>query len=517
MRLHPAVLLPTLLLPVAALAQPGAANLVSLVNLATAEVTELPTQGRGDLLLASDGNFYIASFGGGRGYGALARLTPEGELTTLHSFLAGDEGYQPYATLMQASDGNLYGTTYLGGDRNGGTVFRATLSGELTTLHSFDRGKRDARQPYTGLVQAGDGDLYGTTFMGGSENRGVVFRISLSGTYSVVHEFTGDDGGSPEGALVAGPDGALYGTTLEGGENNRGTIYRLGTDGQLTTLFSFPPLGPFNAEGLATNDTGTNPRAGLTLGADGNFYGTAYQGGEGGKGTVYRMTPAGELTVLHHFAGGAHDGALPTGGVTLDAAGNLYGTTQQGGMLNRGTAWQVSPDGEFTLLHAFVGSSLDGHMPYAGLTLAGGTLHGITYSDSAAGRGAIFSFDRGSDGVPPLRFSVAPETVTLGEGATLSWDTTGAASCTATGSWTDTINVSGTLPVAPAEAGFYTYILNCTDGAGLERHAFATLSVQAPPREPVDGGGGAGSLGTGTLVLLGGLLHALRRRGPRAA
>jgi uncharacterized repeat protein (TIGR03803 family) len=199
--------------------------------------------------------------------------------------------------------------------------------------------------------------------------------------------------------------------------------------------------------------------------------------------------------------------------VVQDAAGNSYGTTWQGGPLNRGVAWQIAPDGQFTLLHSFVGSTYDGYTPYAGLTLLNDTLYGSTYPDSVTNRGAVFQFDRGT-GVLPVRFSVTPTAITVGDSATLSWDTTGAATCTTAGSWTDTVAVSGTLAVTPDSAGVYSYLLDCTDGAGVVRHAYANLLVQAPPRSPVDGGGdgGSGSLGAGTLLLLGGLLHALRRR-----
>lgn len=516
-RILSAVLSALVLLPVAAHAQSEGANVISLVNLAASTATDRPANARGDLVVASDGNFYIATYAGGeKGAGAVARITPEGTLTTVHSFASGSEGVQSYARLVQASDGNLYGTTFLGGDKAAGTVFRVSLAGDYATLYTFQNGKRAARQPYTGLVQAGDGNLYGTTLQGGADDRGTVFRISLSGTLEIIHEFASNEGNNPEGTLVVGPDGNLYGTTLTGGESDRGTIYRITTGGELTTLFSFPALGAFNTSGLAVNDVGANPRSGLTLGADGNFYGTAYQGGTGGYGTVYRATPAGQVTALHGFTGPKTGGGFPLAGVTRDAAGNLYGTTEKGGYLNRGTAWQISADGQFTLLHGFTGSADDGGTLHAGLTLLGDTLYGITYTDAVSGVGVVFKLDRGTAGVLPVRISASPVSLMIGSSTTLTWDTTGAATCTASGGWTDAVAVSGTLTVTPPTAGIYTYVLSCTDGAGVVRRGYASVEVVAPAGQPVDGnGGGGGSLDLSLLLLLGALLWAVNFHGRR--
>ena len=147
--------------------------------------------------------------------------------------------------------------------------------------------------------------------------------ISRSSTAS-----TASDGENPEGALIVGADGDLYGTTLQGGGGNRGTIFTHLHQRHLTALYSFPSLGAFNSQGLAINATGANPRAGLLLAADGNYYGTAYQGGTDGYGTVFRMTPAGAVTVVHAFTGPSFGGAFPLSAVMQDAAGNLYGTTR---------------------------------------------------------------------------------------------------------------------------------------------------------------------------------------------
>ncbi len=227
-----------------------------------------------------------------------------------------------------------------------------------------------------------------------------IFRISLTGDYAIVHHFNGSEGENPEGTLIVGSDGGLYGTTLQGGSDNRGTIYRFTTGGVLTSLYSFPSLSAFS-HGVAINATGANPRAGLRLAADGNYYGTAYQGGPTGYGTVFRMTPAGAVSVLHGFGGPATEGAFPLAGVVQDTAGNFYGTTNgntQLGGIDQGSAWRISSSGQFSLLHGFVDLGPDGSNPYAGLLLANGTIYGASYVDSSLGSGGIFKLDLGSNG-----------------------------------------------------------------------------------------------------------------------
>ena len=145
--------------------------------------------------------------------------------------------------------------------------------------------------------------------------------------------------------------------------DSRGTIFRMTLAGAVTSLYSFPSLSAFSTAGVATNATGANPRAGLMLAADGNFYGTAYQGGPIGYGTVFRVTPAGGVTVVHAFTGPTTGGAFPLASVSQDAAGNLYGTTERGGALNQGSAWRINTSGQFSLLHGFTSSIIDGAHP----------------------------------------------------------------------------------------------------------------------------------------------------------
>jgi uncharacterized repeat protein (TIGR03803 family) len=501
-------------------------NLLPLQNLGveSATVTGMPLSVRSDLLHGLDGRLYVSSFAGGYdsdsgtgGYGSIAAISLDGKETTVLGSLVGTGGglgLQSYARLVQGPDGTLYGTTYLGGDQGGGgTVFRVTLDGEISTLYSFG-SKSDPKQPYAGLALAGDGNLYGTTLAGGKGGVGVVFKIATDGTgFSVVHDFNRDDGAQPEGALIIGPNGDLYGTTLSGGKDDRGTIYRISTSGTFTSLYSFSALGAFDsASGRAVNDTGTNPRSALLLASDGNLYGTAYQGGKYGYGTVFRITTAGDgFTVIHHFIGSPFEGALPLAGVSEGEPGVFYGTTEQGGHLNAGSAYRVTAGGNFTLLHSFVGGYDDGNTPYATLLPVDGELYGITYSDSVFGGGALFKLvlpDANND--LPVKFTVSPTSIDLGASVTLNWSSPTADTCLASGAWdssVDAIDTSGSQTQTPAIPGRYTYVLSCTDEDGVRRNAYASLLVNAQQGKPVDGGAsGGGAVSVWWLLLAAALL-----------
>jgi len=278
------------------------------------------------LVQASDGSFYgTTSQGGTLGYGTLFKITPAGSLTLLYTF-SGSDGTGPSSALVQASDGNLYGTTSGGGTSNNcgsngcGTVFKITPSGMLTTLHSFDGS--DGSGPSGALVQASDGDFYGTVG-GGAYNFGSIFKITLAGTLTTLYTFDGYQGVFPNG-LVQASDGNFYGTTSGGGSDGSGTVFEITPAGSLTTLYSF--FGP----------TGDLPEGGIIQARDGNFYGTTRKGGDlgctssgYGCGTVYRITPIGWLSTLHSF--NLTDGYAPCGGLVQARDGSFYGTTTYGG------------------------------------------------------------------------------------------------------------------------------------------------------------------------------------------
>ncbi len=520
----------------AAQAAPPAGNLIGVYSFGTsATVTDLTgasssngLSGRGEMLLANDGNFYVAqSAGGSGGAGAVMRVAPDGTTVVVHGF-KGDttEAALPYAGLIQANDGNLYGTSYAGGTNSAGTVYRVGLDGSYATVYAFDAKNKGGYRPYAGVVQGPDGALYGTTLQGGTGNTGTLFRVTLAGVHTELLSFTGANGASPEGQLVVGADGALYGTTMTGGANDRGTVFKVTTSGTYTLLYSFDSINTFNAVGDGTNASGANPRAGLRLGADGNFYGTAYQAGTTGYGTVFRVTPAGALTVLHTFGGTPSDGSRPLGAVTVMPDGTLYGTTSLGGSGNGGTAWRRSAGGAWSVLHSFSGSAqaivtspmsaFDGTTPYVGVVPINGFLYGMTYTDVGTSAGNVYKIDLGTAGTLPVTFAVTPENITLGASAVISWSSPTAASCTASENWTDTIATSGTVTVTPTAAGIYNYAIGCVDGAGVTRYTRAFLSVATAAAKPVDGGatsGGGGALDLFSLLLLGSAagVAALRR------
>ena len=479
---------------------------------------------RGDLVLGTDGNFYAAaSTGGANGYGSIIQFTPAGVGNAIHS-LAGPstEGSSPYAALYQAKDGMLYGTTYLGGEKNLGSIFKVSPAGDVfTNVFSFTNDAQGGFLPYAGLVQDASTDLFGTTLRGGPNDAGTVFRLTLGGTLTTIASFDGGNGKNPEGRLAVGPDGALYGTTLIGGADDRGTVFRITSSGTLTTLFSFPALGAFNSKGVAVNTVGANPRAGLLLGADGNFYGTAYQGGASGYGTVFRMTPAGAITVLHSFGGPPEDGSFPLGTVSQMPDGSLVGTTEQGGAVGGGTTWRIDASGNYTLLHSFSSTSNDGRQPYATLLPANGYLYGISFTDATVAGGVFFRLELPTNGTLPVTLAASPETISIGATTTLTWSSPTAATCTTAGGtdgtgWGDSIATSGTLTLTPPSAGIYNYLLTCTDGAGVNRTTSAQVTVTTPALQPVDGGGdgsGGGAFPLLGLALLGGTLaYSLMRK-----
>jgi uncharacterized repeat protein (TIGR03803 family) len=354
---------------------------------------------RAGLLQATDGNFYgTTRYGGaggcGDGCGTVFKITPNGTLTTLHSF-NGSDGAYPYAELIQAGDGNFYGTAIYGGAYNYGTVFGMLPDGYLVTLYSFcsKANCADGADP-SGLLQASDGNFYGTTSAGGAKSGncsgggcGTVFKITPNGL-TTLHSFNYyDDGAGPDGLLQAS-DGNFYGTTAYGGGRDNGTVFQITPDGTLTTLHDF------------SWDDGVGPD-GLLQARDGNLYGTAIYGGAYNQyycslycGTVFRMSPSGGFfAVLHSFNG--TDGANPYSGLVQARDGNFYGTTSAGGASGNcngggcGTVFKITPDGTLTTLHNFGGS--DGAGPYGALIQASdGNFYGTTFGGGAYNGGTVF-------------------------------------------------------------------------------------------------------------------------------
>jgi uncharacterized repeat protein (TIGR03803 family) len=336
------------------------------------------------------------------------------EEKVLHSFTGGTHGAYPLG-LIRDTQGNIYGTTSLGGYLNCpgeqgsgcGVVFKLSTTGKETVLHSF-MGGTDGELPNAGLIQDDLGNLYGTTYAGGVAGClryygcGVVFKVNTKGKETVLYSFCPEypncPGGADPAAVVLGADGNLYGATAEGGNNGClaglgcGVVFKLSAAGKETVLHTF-----------TGGADGANPDAGVIQDAKGNLYGTTYYGGKGkcndgfgtGCGVVFKLSTTGKETMLHSFTGGT-DGAYPDAGVSQDAEGNLYGTTKEGGDLSGcdglgcGMVFKLSAAGKETVLHSFTGGT-DGANPDAGVIQdAKGNLYGVTPSggDLSCGNGS---------------------------------------------------------------------------------------------------------------------------------
>lgn len=321
-----------------------------------------------------------------------------GQATVLHSFAGGpSDGFGPANSgLVQVSDGNFYGVTANGGSFNKGTLFKITPTGTTTILYNFGSIANDGVQPWASLTLGSDGLLYGTTLGGGSFGRGTAFKITTSGaTYTILHSFNNNfasgDGFDPKGPLIQGSDHSFYGTTFDGGTGSDGTVFKMTSGGAVTILYSFT--------GAAHND-GANPQCGLVQGSDGNLYGTTNVGGSLNEGTVFKTTlaPTVTTTIIHRF-NAANDGYLPYAGLIQRSDGYFYGTTGTGGVggSGEGTVFKISSDGTtYSALHTFTGAP-DGSQPEASLTqgldgnLYGTTFFGGTGTPPSGGAGAVFS------------------------------------------------------------------------------------------------------------------------------
>lgn len=315
---------------------------------------------------------------------------PSLQFSTLNSFNKFVNGAFPQAKVIQGSDGFLYGTTLHGGTNDAGfggdgTVFKMSTNG--TFIWSLSFNDADGSNPAAGLVQAGDGNFYGTTATGGNFGFGTVFRITPGGALTSLFDFTNavSDGGFPEADLCLGADGYLYGTTTTNGAGtDGGTLFKMDTNGNFKWGF---PLNSHSAIGLV-------PLAGLVQGADGNFYGTASEGGtNGGNGTVFMVTSNGVAARLYSFKDGT-DGGFPEAGLVQGPDGQFYGSTTSGGNTNLnggqgfGTLFKITTNGALTTLAAFGGTN--GANPLGSLFLAGdGNFYGTA---NAGGVGAQASF-----------------------------------------------------------------------------------------------------------------------------
>jgi uncharacterized repeat protein (TIGR03803 family) len=323
-----------------------------------------------------------------------------GKYIVLHNFCGPGDGCNPRG-LVRDSAGNLYGTTLFseGESSSGqGTVFKVDTSGHETVLHTFTGSGGDGLYPEAGVILDSVGNLYGTTDGGGSTGQGTVYKVDTSGRETVIHSFNSSivdgygvlyvDGTFPFGALFRDMAGILWGTTAEGGNYGNGTVFRVDTSG---------------AETVAGDFTGSNGNypvdwTGLVMDSAGNLWGTTAEGGGYGSGTVFEFTPsgppdAGITTALYSFTGGI-DGTRPLYGPIMDSAGNLYGTTYMGGAFGYGTLFKVNTVGliSATVLHSFTGMD-DGANGGPLLMDSAGNLYGATVQGGAYGNGIIFKLD----------------------------------------------------------------------------------------------------------------------------
>lgn len=284
------------------------------------------------LIKASDGNLYGSVAGGGTsGRGMVLKVVPStGTVSILYSFSGGSDGDGPDGLLCQASDGNLYGGTD-SSSGGWGTLFRLTLNGVLTTLHTFSQSCEYCEG---GMIQATDGSLYGATSYGGAYYSGRVFKMTLSGILTTVYDFRGiSDGAYPRSRMLQAADGCLYGmtfyTSFDGcdGYDGYGTVFKLTPSGNLTTIHTFDGAD------------GSNPLGPLTAGSDGCLYGTTdgwvISGGwSPGNGTIFKMSTGGAVTTLSSAPG-------PYGGIIQGSDGAFYGTAPFGGAYNCGIVFKL--------------------------------------------------------------------------------------------------------------------------------------------------------------------------------
>ena len=362
------------------------------------------------LAQGAEGDFYGTTYVGGvNNGGTVFKMTSAGTLTKLHDFCSQTncaDGETPIGALVQGANGDFYGTTQGGGTHRWGTVFKITPTGNLTVLYSFCARQNcsDGAYPFGGLVQGRNGNFYGTTYEGGLGG-GTVFEITPAGKLTTLHSFDGTDGYEPFGALVLATNGNFYGETSSGGTGD-GTIFEITPGGYLTTLFSFD----------GTN--GSKPQGGLIQAASGLFYGMTGVGGSNNGGTIFEITTAGKLTTLYNFCSlpGCADGVYPYGPLVQGTDGNFYGTTSDFDISN-GTIFEITPGSVLTTLYTFCSlpDCTDGATPIAGLLQAtNGMFYGTTSLGGSGLFGTVFSLSTGLGPFVKTQPTFADEGATIG-------------------------------------------------------------------------------------------------------
>ena len=378
---------------VIALSAPAVAATETVIYSFGAPGTSAPNTPLGQVILDASGNIYgTTEYGGankqGRDYqGTIFEVAPTGQFTVLKNLMGKNEF--PQGGLTRDKLGNIYGTTF-GVPNNfypGGSLFKLGHNGGFQSeiLPSLDSTGPQGIQ--SSLTIGSDGNLYGTSYAGGQDHLGTAFRVLPDGTISVLHSFSyASDGAHPSiGSLVFDAQGNMYGATGDGGPAyDGGIIYTLTPDGTETILYDGYELSGYSY-------SCSTPNSGFAFDPVGNIYGTTKYGGDPYGGCIFQLTPSGSFNILYVFPLPTEaQASVPNGGLLRDAAGDLFGTTQSGGDYFQGSVFEFTASGTFKTLYSFTGGA-DGGMPTQGLASDGkGNFYGATSKGGAFGGGVIF-------------------------------------------------------------------------------------------------------------------------------
>jgi uncharacterized repeat protein (TIGR03803 family) len=415
------------------------------------------------VIQATDGNFYgTTSQGGADLWGTVFQMTPAGKLSDIYSFCAQPncaDGRYPFSGPILGSDGNFYGVTPAGGSAatDAGTFYKMSIAGEITTLVTFcpELPCLGGVSP-NGVIQASNGNFYGTTLYAGKSDWGTLFEISPTGAFKLLYSFCSllncTDGGTPKMPPIQAGNGNFYGTTSVGGKQGHGVVYEMTSAGTYNVRYDFCSQ-PACADGWKANQ--------LVADASGNLYGTTAVGGDYDYGTVFELTTADEYLVLHSFDG--TDGRYPNAGLTLGNDGNLYGVTTRGAA-DFGSIFQITTAGVFTPLYAFCTRCDDDYTSLALFQGTDGLLYGTIQFGGTLGYGSVFSL---SNGLNPLVETV-PVAGAAGQSVIiLGNNLTGSSSVTFNGTAAEFTVVSDTYITAAVPPGATTGTVSVTTPTGV--------------------------------------------------
>jgi uncharacterized repeat protein (TIGR03803 family) len=330
---------------------------------------------RGDIFgTASEGGFYDD--------GTIWEMLPSGVIRVLHSFGESGDGLYPGTQVTIDPEGDLFGTTELGGRFDHGMVWEITRLGEYIRLHSFGETSSDGLFPVAGVTVDPRGDLFGTASEGGIYSLGTVWEIDASGIYRTVHPFGGTlNASKPYGGATLDQNGDLFGTTFYGGSHGSGAVWEITANGVPLLLHSFE----------SSMYDGQYPETGVVLDVKGDVLGTTESGGRYYYGTVWKLTPEGIYTTLHSFGGTPRDARYIYSGITLDAKGDMFGTSYEGGVHFEGAVWEISASGEYTNPFSFGGSDTEPANPQTGIAVdSNGDLFGTAPNGGSHAGGTIW-------------------------------------------------------------------------------------------------------------------------------